>query len=643
MHDLSGELIDGRYELLRQVASGGMATIYEALDTRLDRKVALKIMHSHLANDEEFVNRFIKEAKAAAALSHPNIVSVQDQGWNQGGTPAVFLVMEFIDGHTLRDYLFERGALTPAEAVNFLIPIVSALSAAHKIGIVHRDIKPENVLISSTGRIKIADFGLARGDLLGTTITSESSVILGSVSYLSPEQVQRGIADARSDLYSVGIVAFEMITGSKPFEATTPIQIAYMHVNERIPRVSTKRTGIPDSLDSLVFSATSPNPDERPKSASDFLEALRLIQNELDPKRTQMSLELDLPPLPIRDKSRKSPRISKEKITYSSETVEPMTTDKGKKPMREDTGENTREIRRRTSARVQRNRWIAFLIVLVILAGGWYTFVGPGTRIIVPSVAGLSVKEADSSLAPLGLISHVSEQVFSEDIPNGKIISSKPAGGGRVKPGGTVLYIVSKGPERYNVPKLRGLTLDGAKALLAKNPIVVGNVTPVFDAKIAQGLIVSSTPASGTSVKRDTPIDLTISQGQEQVPLTSYVGLSGDQALNELTAAGFDVTSTYAYSDSVAIGAVISQDPAGGSTANKGAKVTLLVSQGSQSVFIPNVYSFSEAKATSMLQDLDLKVVVKKIGKRSVKAVTNVAPTVGTKVQRGSTVVITVG
>ena len=221
MHDLSGELIDGRYELLRQVASGGMATIYEALDTRLDRKVALKIMHAHLANDEEFVNRFIKEAKATAALSHPNIVSVQDQGWNQGGTPAVFLVMEFIDGHTLRDYLFERGSLSPAEAVNFLIPIVSALSAAHKIGIVHRDIKPENVLISTTGRIKIADFGLARGDLLGTTITSESSVILGSVSYLSPEQVQRGIADARSDLYSVGIVAFEMITGSKPFEAET--------------------------------------------------------------------------------------------------------------------------------------------------------------------------------------------------------------------------------------------------------------------------------------------------------------------------------------------------------------------------------------------------------------------------------------
>ena len=643
MHDLSGELIDGRYELLRQVASGGMATIYEALDTRLDRKVALKVMHAHLANDEEFVNRFIKEAKAAAALSHPNIVAVQDQGWNQSGVPAVFLVMELIDGHTLRDYLFERGTLTPAESVRFLIPIVSALAAAHSIGIVHRDIKPENVLISKSGRIKIADFGLARGELLGATITQESSVILGSVSYLSPEQVQRGIADSRSDLYSVGILAFEMLTGAKPFEADTPIQIAYMHVNDRVPHVCSKKSGIPTSLDELVFSSTSPNPDERPQSAQDFLEALRLIQTELDPLRTQMSLELDLPPLPVRDKSRKSPRVSKEKITQTSGTVAAMVADKEKKPTREIASENTREIRRRTSARVRRNRWIAIFIVLAILSGGWYALVGPGTKIIVPSVAGLSIKDADASLAPLGLVSAISEKVFNEDIPAGRIIESKPGGGGRVKPGGIVSYIVSKGPERYTIPQLSGLTLDAAKALLGKNPLTVGSVTPVFDATIPQGFVVASSPVAGTLVKRDSSIDITISQGQEQVPLVSYVGLSGDQALNELTTAGFDVSSTYTYSDTVAIGAVISQDPAGGATAAKGAKISLVVSQGSESVFIPNVYSFSEAKAAGMLQDLDLKVVVKKIGKRTVKSVTNVAPAVGTKVKRGSTVVITVG
>ncbi len=643
MHDLSGELIDGRYELLRQVASGGMATIYEALDTRLDRKVALKIMHAHLANDEEFVNRFIKEAKAAAALSHPNIVAVQDQGWNQGGTPAVFIVMEFIDGHTLRDYLFQQGSLSPAETVRYLIPIVSALSAAHKIGIIHRDIKPENVLITNSGRIKIADFGLAKGELLGTTMTAESSVILGSVSYLSPEQVQRGVADARSDLYAVGIVAFEMLTGSKPFEGETPIQIAYMHVNERVPLVSSKKKGIPASLDALIFSATSPNPDERPTTANEFLEALRIIQSELDPKRTQMSLELDLPPLPIRDKSRKSHRVSQEKNPAPSGTVAPVIEENEKKPVREMTSENTREIRRRTSARVKRNRTIALFLVIAIAVGGWYVFVGPGNRVIVPSVAGLSIKEADASLLPLGLTSLVGEKVFSEDIPAGKIISSKPGGGGRVSQGGSVAYIVSKGPERYVIPKLQGLTVDEAKALLLKSPLIIGNITPVFNANIAKDLVVGTSPATGTTVKRDTTIDITISQGIEQVPLTSYLGQSGEQALNELTTAGFDVSSTYTYSDSVPIGAVISQDPVGGTNADKGTKISLVVSQGSESVFIPNVYSLPEAKATGILNDLDLKVTVKKIGKHTVKSVTNVSPAVGTKVKRGSTVVITVG
>jgi serine/threonine-protein kinase len=209
--DLSGELIDGRYQLIRQVASGGMASIYEGFDTRLDRKVAVKIMHSHLAQDEQFVERFIREAKAAASLSHPNIVAVQDQGWNQSGTPAVFIVMEMVDGHTLREYLNEQGRIQIRDGIKFLLPVLSALSAAHRVGIVHRDIKPENILVSREGRIKIADFGLAKGPLLGSTMTAESSVILGSVSYLSPEQVQRGIADSRSDVYAVGITAFEML------------------------------------------------------------------------------------------------------------------------------------------------------------------------------------------------------------------------------------------------------------------------------------------------------------------------------------------------------------------------------------------------------------------------------------------------
>ncbi|MEY3736500.1 MAG: hypothetical protein RLZZ251_216, partial [Actinomycetota bacterium] len=269
MSDLTGELIDGRYLLSRIVASGGMATIYAAIDQRLDRQVAVKIMHPHLAQDEHFVERFIREAKAAASLSHPNIVAVLDQGWNQGGVPCVFIVMELIEGATLRDYLHEQGSLSIERSLQIMIPVASALAAAHRLGIVHRDIKPENILISKEGRIKIADFGLARGALLGSTMTAESSVILGSVSYLSPEQVQRGVADARSDVYSFGIVLFELLTGQKPFQGEDPVQIAIKHVNDRVPKPSSIKPTLHEDIDALVLRATNFDPDKRPKDANE--------------------------------------------------------------------------------------------------------------------------------------------------------------------------------------------------------------------------------------------------------------------------------------------------------------------------------------------------------------------------------------
>ncbi len=645
MSDLSGELIDGRYELLQEIASGGMATIYAALDTRLDRKVAVKIMHPHLASDEKFVNRFIREAKAAAALSHPNIVAVQDQGWNQGGIPAVFLVMELVEGHTLRDYLFEHGSLSSAEAIEYLIPVLSALEAAHKIGIVHRDLKPENILISLAGRVKVADFGLAHGDLIGHTLTADSSVILGSVSYLSPEQVQRGVADSRSDVYSMGIIAYELLTGEKPFTGDSPINIAYKHVNERVSAPSLLVAGIPASLDALVIRATSINPDDRPKDAGEFLESLRAVQIELDPRKSQLSLELDLPPLSITAKSRKVKRVLPTKKSAASGTVLPMKSDKNEKVAREKSAQKSGTKKRRASARVRRNRWIAVLFAAVLVGSLWYAFAGTGGGISVPSdLVGMKASAAASAVAAAGLHSKVSDQVFSEIIPAGMIISTDPGGGGKIKAGGFVAFVVSKGPERYPVPAIKGLTKDAAFSLLQRNNLTIGTISESFSPTMAEGKIIASSPKAGTPVRRDTAIDLVMSKGPDLLVLNSYVGKSGDQALTELTNAGFVATTTYAYSDNVAIGAVITQTPDGkGGTAPKGTKIALIVSQGSESVFVPNVYSLDEAKATAMLQDLDLIVNVKPIGTRAIKMVTNISPKVATKVKRGSTVTITVG
>ena len=633
MSDLIGELIDGRYQLIRQIGSGGMATIYLAIDTRLDRKVAVKIMHPHLAQDEAFVNRFIREAKASAALSHPNIVSVQDQGWNQNGAPAVFIVMELIEGHTLRDYLNERGKFEIKDAINYLTPILSALAAAHDLGIVHRDIKPENILISKEGRVKIADFGLARGELIGSTMTAESSIILGSVSYLSPEQVQRGVADARSDVYAVGIMAFEMLTGEKPFLGDSPIQIAYMHVTQEIPSLRTKRKEIPRDLDDLILQATNRNPDKRPSTAGDFLKSLESIQSEIDPKTNQMKLALDLPVEPIREKQRgKVKREVKEEVEKVEEVKE--TTQEVR---------TTKEKKRKSSKRVRRNRKIALTLAIALGVGSWYTLIGPGSRVVVPSVVGATIRQAVSTLTPLGLTTVVLEKRFDEEITAGTIIESDPPGGGRVDSGGEVKLIISKGPERYTIPALKGLTPKAAQAVIEKYPLLIGTSTEAFNMAIPKGFVISSEPPVGTKVKRDSQLSLVISKGVETLPLASYEGKSGEQALNELTDLGFNVESTYAFDENIFSGAVISQKPTGVDVAPKGSTITLIISKGSQYVFIPNVFSLDQIKATQVLADLQLKVVVKKLGINKVKKVTSIVPKVGSKVKRGSTVTITVG
>ncbi|MFM8632705.1 MAG: Stk1 family PASTA domain-containing Ser/Thr kinase [Candidatus Nanopelagicus sp.] len=631
MSDLTGELIDNRYLLKRQIASGGMATIYAGIDTRLDRSVAVKIMHAHLANDEAFVSRFIKEAKATAALSHPNIVSIQDQGWNEGGPPAVFLVMELVEGSTLRDLLHQSGSFSTDQAMRLITPILSALAAAHQLGIIHRDIKPENILISNDGRIKVADFGLARNTSLAQTMTAESSVVLGSVSYLSPEQVQRGIADARSDVYAIGILLFEMLLGRKPYDGETPIQIAYRHVNDRIPNVKEFKPEIPDEIAELIFQATAPNPDQRPKDAEQLLNQIRDIQAKLDPKRRQMSLELDLPP--VTPKVSKKPKVSigsafgglKEK---TNQLISSNSTNLTKQE------DSVRTKKRKVSKRVKRNRIIALLILLTMIFGG-YQLLGVG-KISVPSLVGMNQAEATEVLSELGLTAEVAQEIFSEDIAKGKIISTSPGGGGRVSPAGKVGLVISKGQERIEIPSVTNLTPDLATQKIAELGLTIGDVNEAFDMKIPAGFVIGTDPKSGDKVKRNSVVNIVVSKGVEQVSLISYVGKGGDEALSELTNKGFDVNVVYKFSDKVFKGLVISQTPESSDSIGLGSKVELVLSKGPEFVFVPNVLGKSKNDASLDLENLGLKVVSKGSGK-----VNNISPAIGTKVKQGAVITLT--
>lgn len=631
MSDLTGELIDNRYLLKRQIASGGMATIYAGIDTRLDRSVAVKIMHAHLANDEAFVSRFIKEAKATAALSHPNIVSIQDQGWNEGGPPAVFLVMELVEGSTLRDLLHQSGSFSTDQAMRLITPILSALAAAHQLGIIHRDIKPENILISNDGRIKVADFGLARNTSLAQTMTAESSVVLGSVSYLSPEQVQRGIADARSDVYAIGILLFEMLLGRKPYDGETPIQIAYRHVNDRIPNVKEFKPEIPDEIADLIFQATAPNPDQRPKDAEQLLNQIRDIQAKLDPKRRQMSLELDLPPV--------TPKVSKKpKVSIGSafgglkEKTNQLISSNSTNLAKQEDSVGTKK--RKVSKRVKRNRIIALLILLTMIFGG-YQLLGVG-KISVPSLVGMNQAEATKVLSELGLTAEVAEEIFSEDIAKGKIISTSPGGGGRVSPAGKVGLVISKGQERIEIPSVTNLTPDLATQKIAELGLTIGDVNEAFDMKIPAGFVIGTDPKNGDKVKRNSVVNIVVSKGVEKVSLISYVGKGGDEALSELTNKGFDVNVVYKFSDRVFKGLVISQTPESSDSIGLGSKVELVLSKGPEFVFVPNVLGKSKNDASLDLENLGLKVVTRGSGK-----VNNISPAIGTKVKQGAVITLT--
>lgn len=617
--NLVGTVVDGRYEVRALLARGGMATVYEALDTRLDRVIALKVMHPHLADDPGFVSRFEREAKAAARLSHPHVVAVFDQGESDG---LVYLAMEYIPGRTLRDVVREFGPLTTEQALVFIDPVLEALVAAHAAGFVHRDIKPENVLISDDGRVKVADFGLARA-VSDAGSSATTGMIIGTVAYLSPEQVEHGDADGRSDIYSAGILLFELITGKTPHAGESPLAVAYQHVNTDVPAPSTIRSDVPAEADALVVAATRRDPGLRYPTATAFLADVRRVRGMLPPPRPFMD---------VRDT-----------VVVDRATAARMTSG-GPSPTRDDARQtpNT-HLTPRGRSRSRRAPWVALFVAIVVgiaAFGGWWLAAGPGKTVPTPDVLGLSITEAQGALANAGLSLTVTEELFSEEVPAESIISTDPAPGDGVREEGTVAAAVSKGPERYLVPDVVGLAPELAVAALSDANLATGGRSEEFSDNIAVGAVSSTEPAIGESVRPLTPVDLIISKGPKPVTIDDVVGKRAAAARISLEESGLIVTVTSKFSEKVLDGRVISSSPSPGARVDSGSTVALVVSKGPPPVVVPNLIDMPRKRAIAALAAVGLTAKVEAGGFTPLNRVISQSPSAGQEAPKGSTVTI---
>jgi beta-lactam-binding protein with PASTA domain/serine/threonine protein kinase len=635
---LIGRLLDGRYRVGARIARGGMASVYEAMDIRLDRVVAVKVMHPGMGDDDEFAKRFVREARAAAKLSHPHVVAVHDQGDDHG---TVFLVMEYIPGHTLRDVIRSEAPLSPGKSLALLEPVLSALAAAHRAGLIHRDIKPENVLISTDGRTKVADFGLAKAVSADTQHTATGGVLIGTVSYLAPELVVDGRADARADVYAAGVVLYELLTGRKPHEGESPIQVAYKHVHEDIPAPSLLVPGIPAYVDALVARATARDRTLRPADAQVLLHQLHRVKHAVDAGITDDPDLLDDLALPV-------PTVYEEEQFGSTSEIPEFdphaTTMIPVPPPIEPYDAAPVPVRQRPlSGRNRPRRSGVFLIgglvlALAIALGAWWF--GFARYTSTPGVIELQVAQAQAKIEDAGLKFDVAREAYDENVPAGSVISTDPGAGERILPGDTVEAVVSRGKERYQVPSLRNMTEDEAQAALSKAHLSFGRSVEKYNDKIDKAHVINSSPAPGTWLKRDTAVDLVISRGPSPVKLQDFTGRSAEGATKWLEDHHLKVETSSEYSDDVDEGDVISQDPSKGEVF-RGDTVTLVVSKGPELVEIPRLRAMGVDAARQRLEDLGFKVKEKHAEMYlGLGYVSSVDPGEGESAPKGSTVTL---
>lgn len=640
---LLGRLVDGRYEVREIIGAGGMATVYLAFDKRLERLVALKVMRAGLGSDldsSEFTARFRREAKAAARLTHPGMVRVYDQGIDG---EISYLTMEYVEGENLRQRMSHEGCLTLGESLTVTEGVLDALAAAHRQNLIHRDIKPENVLLDEEGRTKVADFGLARAV---TEVTSTSTgTIMGTVAYLGPELVSRGVQDARTDLYAAGILLYEMVTGHQPFTGDSAIDVASRHVHEDVPAPSQSVPWLPPEFDELVAHLVAREPDERPRDAATALTLVRQTRAKIDdptldrranPPSGSLALTVhDNDATTVFDPAPAGATVALP-IGLGKASFAPVSMDA-------DLIEDDPEAQEPTAAQHRGLWWtsaiLAALLVLGSLGFWWYNSIGPGAYTTVPAVSGTE-KEVTQALEAAGLVTGV-EHDFSDEVPEGIVIDTDPSSQTQVPNGAKVTIIVSNGPLMNTVPSLVGSSEGDAINKLADEDFIVGTTILEYDDSIPQGEVISQEPEPGKSVRHDATITLTVSDGPAPITFANVVGSSEADATATLKEDALKVTVNHARTDEQPKGKVFKQDPAAGTDGRRTDSVTIWVSDGPPLVQVPNFVFDRVDEAVSQAKDAGLVPELKPrwpFSSRNQIADQSLAP--GSSVEQGTEIVL---
>ncbi|MFC7532667.1 Stk1 family PASTA domain-containing Ser/Thr kinase [Actinoplanes sp. GCM10030250] len=620
---LIGTTIDGRYRITGRVARGGMATVYRATDERLERPVALKIIHPSQATNVHFVDRFTDEAKTIARLTHPNVVAVYDQGRHQG---LPYLVMEFVQGRTLREMLSQRHKLSPVEALAILEQMLSAIAAAHRAGLVHRDVKPENVLVAEAPSggtadlvdavVKVADFGLARA--IEASTVDDSGQLMATVAYVAPELVQTGHADARTDVYSAGIVLFEMLTGRVPYDGSEPVEVAWQHVDNDVPAPSTVTPGLPPVLDALVARATRRDPGSRPTDAGAFLTEVQAVRDGLGAANAETALLRQVPSRAA-DATRIVPAVPAADATALVPPVPAGTYQAGQRPswarLPEQGGGPSAPHRRSASAapggggffddrrKVVLTSLIA-VMAMVILGSTWWVTLGRYSE--TPALTNLSQADAKAAAESDGFKILVGDGVYSESVPKDAVVNQNPAATAKIVKGDTITVNLSLGPEVHPVPDVVGVELAQAKADLEAVRLKVKEGKSQYSNTAPEGVVISTDPKAGEQLKPGETVTVVLSKGRAPVTVPNLVGQNINDASGKLQELGLTALERPKDSDQPA-DTILAQSLKPGTGVERGAEITLDVSKGPPLVTVPDLTNQPCQQAAATLQGMNLR------------------------------------